>query len=178
MAAAGKLRDTMRHSWSPEGRRESVAEHSWRTALMAYFVKDEFPAFDMNKVMRMCIVHDLGEVFTGDVPSFYKTEQNEEDEENALLKWVEKLPPPYAEELTELYGEMLALKTNEAKLYKALDNMEAVISHNEADISTWLPLEYELNVTYGADTAAFSDYLSKVRKCLAEETIRKIEETK
>ena len=178
MAAAGKLRDTMRHSWSPEGRRESVAEHSWRTALMAYFVKDEFPTLDMNKVMRMCIVHDLGEMFTGDVPSFYKTEQNEEDEENALLKWVGNLPPPYAEELAELYGEMLALKTNEAKLYKALDNMEAVISHNEADISTWLPLEYELNVTYGADTAAFSDYLSKVRKYLAEETVRKIEETK
>ena len=44
---------------------------------------------------------------------------------------------------------METLETSEAKLYKALDNMEAVIQHNESDISTWLPLEYELQLTHG-----------------------------
>ncbi len=46
-------------------------------------------------------------------------------------------------------------KTTEAKLYKALDKMEVVIQHNEADISTWLPLEYDLQLTYGEKETAF-----------------------
>ena len=178
MELAGKLRDTMRHSYTPEGRRESVAEHSWRTPLMAYFVKDEFPELDMDKVILMCLVHDLGEAFTGDVPSFYKTEQNESAEESALYKWVSELPEPYCFELKALYDEMAELKTDEAKLYKALDNMEAVLSHNEADIATWIPLEYALNVTYGADKVSFSPYLKRVREYLSNKTIQKIERSK
>ena len=41
---------------------------------MAYFLRDEFPEADMGKVMLMCILHDLGESFTGDIPTFDKTQ--------------------------------------------------------------------------------------------------------
>ena len=51
--------------------------------------------------------------------------------------------------------EMEEQRTLEAKIFKALDKMEALISHNEADISTWLPLEYELNLTYGRRRCSF-----------------------
>ena len=78
LAAAEQLKNNTRHSWTSAGRHESVAEHSWRLALMAYFVKDEYPELDMDKVIRMCLIHDLGEAFTGDIPAFVKTEEDEE----------------------------------------------------------------------------------------------------
>ena len=81
---AEKLKDTTRHCYTSGWRHESVAEHSWRIALMAFFLRDEFPEADMDKVTRMCLIHDLGECFTGDIPAFDKTAQDESTEE-ALL---------------------------------------------------------------------------------------------
>ena len=64
------LKCNTRHSATSSGRRESVAEHSWRLALMAMLLEDEYPQLDMNKVIKMCLIHDLGEAFTGDIATF------------------------------------------------------------------------------------------------------------
>ena len=69
---------------------------------------------------------------------------------------------------------MDARKTPEAKLYKALDNLEAVIQHNESDIKTWLPNEYELNLTYANDKVSFSAYLIRLRELIRQDTQEKI----
>ena len=69
---AERLKDVTRHAYTSGGRHESVAEHSWRLCLMAFFLRDEFPDTDMDKVVRMCMIHDLGEIFTGDIPTFLK----------------------------------------------------------------------------------------------------------
>ena len=71
---AERLKDTPRHCTTSCGRTESVAEHSWRVSLMALLLKKEFPDVDMNKVVDMCLIHDLGECFTGDIPAFLKTD--------------------------------------------------------------------------------------------------------
>jgi putative hydrolase of HD superfamily len=168
------LKNNTRHSWTSAGRHESVADHSWRLTLMAFFARDEFPAADMDKVIRMCIVHDIGEAFTGDVPSFRKTAAHEAAEAEALRRWVDALPAPYRAELTALYAEMDALETTEAKIYKALDNLEAVAQHNEADIATWLPLEHTLQLTYGGDRAAFSPWLTALKAQLNADSRRKM----
>lgn len=173
---AERLKSVTRHCDTSTGRRESVAEHCWRAALMAYFMKDKFPQADMEKVMTMCLIHDLGEAFTGDIPSFEKTGADEKREEELLNEWVRFLPEPYCAEMAALYQEMAERETLEAKLFKAIDGMEAVLQHNESDISSWLPLEYELNQTYAADKAAFSPYLTEVRELLREDTLRKIAE--
>ena len=127
---AEQLKDTLRHCDTSGGRRESVAEHSWRVSLMAYWISDEFPEADMNKVIKMCLIHDLGECFTWDIPTFDKTKADEQREEQLLQEWVDQLPSPFREEMTALYQEMEARETVEAKIYKALDNLEAVIQHN------------------------------------------------
>ncbi len=171
---AERLKDNTRHSYTSGGRHESVAEHSWRLALMAYFLHDEFPALDMNKVIKMCLIHDIGECFTGDIPSFQKTEENEQTEDCLLAEWVAALPEPYASEMQALYLEMNERETPEAMLYKALDNLEAVIQHNEADLSTWIEKEYALNLTYGDDKVSFSDYLIRLRKEIRKDTEAKI----
>lgn len=171
---AEHLKDETRHCYTSGGRHESVAEHSWRLALTALFLRDEFPALDMDRVIRMCLIHDLGECFTGDIPSFLKSGGDEERERSALETWVASLPAPYSVELKTLYAEMDALETDEARLYKALDKLEAVIQHNESDIATWLPREYELNLTYADENVAFSDYLKRLREEIRRETRNKI----
>ncbi len=173
-----KLKDATRHCYTTGGRKESVAEHSWRIATMAMFLSDEFPEVDMNKVIKMCLIHDIGEIFTGDIPVFLKTEADEDREERLLDKWVATLPEPYRTELALLYDEMEQRVTTEAKIYKALDSLEAIFAHNESDISTWEDHEYELNLTYAYDRVTFSDYFMELRKILREETEKKIEEKK
>ena len=172
---AERLKDTLRHCDTSKGRRESVAEHSWRLALMAFFLRDEFPDTDMDRVIRMCLIHDLGECFTGDIPSFLKTDADTEKEDSLLEQWVSGLPAPYNAEMGELYTEMNALQTPEAKLYKALDKLEAVIQHNEAPIATWLPREYDLNLTYANENVAFSPYLTELRAAIRRDTEEKIQ---
>ena len=69
-------------------------------------------------------------------------------------------------------------KTLEARIYKALDNLEALIQHNESDISTWIPLEYDLQMTYGNDKVQFSDYLTKLRDEVRNDSKKKIAENR
>ncbi|OUO79704.1 phosphohydrolase [Blautia sp. An249] len=178
MDLAERLKDTPRHSWTSRGRRESVAEHSWRLALMGIFMKDEFPEIQMEKLLKMCILHDMGEAFTGDIPAFEKTKQDSLTEEQALSSWIETLPSPYKEEFGDLYQEMNCLETLEARVCKALDKMEALIQHNEADLSTWLPLEYELQLSYGEKEVQFSEYMKTLKKEVNQISLDKIHKSK
>lgn len=175
---AERLKNETRHCYTSNGRHESVAEHSWRLALMAYWLKDAFADLDIDKVVRMCLIHDLGECFTGDIASFLKTKTDEKREDDMLGAWVAGLPEPFCTEMKALYAEMNALETPEAKLYKALDKLEAVIQHNESDLSTWIPREYDLNLTYGEDAVSFSPYLVELRRQIRADTEKKIKEQK
>lgn len=174
LKTSSKLKENTRHSWLSSGRRESVAEHSWRLTLMAFFMEDEFPNVDINKVIEMCIFHDMGEAFTGDIPSFYKTDNDTKIEQEVLLDWIDALSEPYASKLKCLYNEVKEGKTQEAKLFMALDKLEAAISHNEADIRTWLPIEYDLNPEYGYKECQFSPYLQKLKEQVRLDSIEKI----
>ena len=173
-----RLKDAPRHCWTTGGRRESVAEHSWRVSLMAMLMADEFPGVDIDKVVRMCLVHDIGEAITGDIPTFMKTDADRVVEGREVDALIGGLPEPWPEQLGSLFAEMEALQTAEAKLYKALDRMEAIQSHNESDVATWLPLEYDLNLTYGEKDAAFSPYLTNLRAEMRRDTEAMIEDAR
>ena len=178
MAVAERLKDMTRHCYTSGGRHESVAEHCWMMTLMAFMIKEEFPEADMDKVIRMCIIHDLGEAFTGDIPVFNKTAADEQREENLLQSWVRSLPKEKAEEMLALYEEMEARQTLEAKIYKTIDGLEAVVQHNLSDISTWLPNEYQLNQTYAQDRVGFSPFFTQLREEMRKDTLEKIEKAK
>ncbi len=90
LTVAERLKDTTRHCYTSKGRRESVAEHSWMMTLMVFFMKNEFPKADTNKIIQMCIIHDLENV------------------------------------LQEIFP-LLKKQTIEAKIYKAIDSLEALI---------------------------------------------------
>ena len=85
-----------------------------------------------------------------------------------------------AEQIEDILSKYLTTvyETPEAKLYKALDNMEAVVSHNEAPISTWIPDEYWMNLSYGEENAQWSPWTRALREELKRDSIKKIEEIK
>lgn len=171
---AERLKDTPRHCTTTNGRTESVAEHSWRISLMAFLLKYEFPDVDIDKVIDMCLIHDLGECFTGDIPAFVKTDTDRATEASLLNLWIATLPTEISRDFTSLYKEMSAQETKESKLYKALDKLEALIQHNESPLNTWSENEYELNKTYAFDTVYFSEWLTALRKEILSDTLEKL----
>lgn len=174
LSVAAKLKVNTRHCCTVPGRMESVADHCWRTALMAVLLENEFKDVDIFKVVKMCLVHDLGEALTGDIPTFKKTDEDRCAEKKKLFSMLGMLPAAEKGEMTELFKEMEELKTDEARLYKALDCMEAVISHNESELSTWIPLERTLNLTYGEKYVEWNDWLKELKKECNDDTIKKL----
>ena len=72
--------------------------------------------------------------------------------------------------MVALYREMETRETPEAKVYKALDKLEALIQHNESPLDTWSENEYSLNLTYAFDAVSFSDWLTRLRKEILKDT--------
>ena len=173
---AERLKCNTRHCDTSTGRRESVAEHSWRLCLFAMLLEQEpeFRSLDTDRVLRMCLIHDLGEAFTGDIPAFSKSAQDEGREQALYEDWIAQFPPANRAQFQALLAEMTALATPEAKLYKALDKLEAVIQHNESSLDSWLPLEYDLQRTYGQEAVEFSPYLRALKAEIDRWTEEKI----
>lgn len=174
LGVAERLKCTTRHAYTSSGRRESVAEHSFRAAVMAWLLRDTFPELDMERVLAMCLFHDFGEAFTGDIPVFEKTAADENVEDDAVSAMLRALPAEISHRLAPLFQEMRDMQTPEAQLYKAIDKIEAVIQHDEGDISTWLPLEYDLQLRHGVAECGRFPYMKGLRARVDEITREKI----
>ena len=175
LTQAEQLKHRTRHNIGADGRRESVAEHCWRAALMALLLEPEHPDVDCRRVMELCLVHDLGEALTGDIPTFRKTHQDEKREAQAVLELLDLLGPAQRQRLTELFEELAEGTTAEARLMVAIDKAEAVLSHNEAPISTWVNHEYQLQRTHGLrEAAAVSPAMEELRQAILAQTEEKI----
>lgn len=174
---AEKLKCELRHSWTSTMRQESVAEHSWRLCIFSWLVKDQLQdRYDMDKVMKMCLFHDLGEAITSDIPSFCKNEEDTRKEEAAVNQIISMLDNDLRSELNELFIEMKEQHSKEARLFKALDKLEAVIQHNESPIETWIPLEFELNKTYANEEVKGIAVLEGLREVVRQDSIKKLDD--
>lgn len=173
------LKRELRHSWLSDGRRESVAEHTWRMALMAIALHKEVDKnIDLSHVLKMIIVHDLGEVYAGDYQVYGKQvpENKHELEEQALKKLLVSLPNYTQQEIMDLWNEFENRETIEAKFAVALDKLEVIIQHNEADLSTYLEGEGEYNLTYADDKVSYNNTLFTFRELIRKETKKKLYE--
>jgi putative hydrolase of HD superfamily len=148
---AERLKFELRHSWLSNGRRESVAEHSWQMALMAILMHKYLEhSIDLEKTLKMVIIHDLVEAEAGDVP-FFETGSRKEAKSLLECEAIENirrmLGDETGDEVYSLWHEFEAGETAEAKFVKALDNLEVQIQHNFADLNTWEEIEYDLVYT-------------------------------
>lgn len=151
MSLAEKLKSELRHSWISCGRRESVAEHTWQMALLALLVNRHLEKpVNLEHTLKMILIHDLVEAEAGDIPFFEtgtRKEQKEQREQKAIENIRDMIDSQTGQEFYDLFQEFEAAQTIEAKLAKALDNLEVQIQHNHADFSTWEEIEYELVYT-------------------------------
>lgn len=175
LGLAEKLKCELRHSWTSTMRQESVAEHSWRLCVFSWLLKSKLQhEYDMDKVMKMCLFHDLGEAIAGDIPSFSKSEEDIRKEENAVSQIIDMLDEEAGGELADLFLEMKEQKSKEARLFNALDKLEAVIQHNESPIETWIPLEFELNKVYANEEVKGIKVMEELREAVRKDTLDKL----
>lgn len=173
-----KLKCITRHSWTSDGRKESVAEHSWRLAALVYLLKDELKNCDFDKMISMALFHDISEIKFGDIPGFDKTENDIEKEKIALEEISKEYEFLGISKVISSVKEFDEKRTEEARIVNAIDKIEGLIQHNEAHINTWIDKEYQLNLTYGIEECKVVKILSDLRNIVKEISEKKIEERK
>ncbi len=177
---AERLKFELRHSWLSNGRQESVAEHTWQMALMALLVHRhlEKPVV-LEHVLKMILIHDLVEAEAGDIPFFEtgsRKDRKAELEQRAIENIRDILDKESGKEIYDLFHEFEQAQTPEAKLAKALDNLEVQIQHNHADLSTWEEAEYDLVYTKMDKVCAHDLFLREFNtavKKVAEEKLNR-----
>lgn len=143
LSLAEKLKCELRHSWLSNGQQESVAEHSWRLAFMVcLFAPYLAQPVNIEKSLKMALIHDLAEAETGDIPMFncqdpVSKQKKLINEQKVMFKIKSMLNNEIGQEIYDLWLEYEEKQSYEAKFVNALDKIEAHIQHGEADLSTW-----------------------------------------
>ena len=174
LRATEALKTAARSGWTSAGQQESVAEHTWRLCLMALVFHSAFPNVDFARLIRICIIHDLGEAVSGDVPAPEQARRGASkaaDERRDLVQLLESLPVQLRDEITSLWDEYEAAQSPEAKLAKALDKLETILQHTQGRNPA--EFDYRFNLTYGREYTADHPVLAAVRALLDEETERR-----
>lgn len=163
------LKSVLREAWGSAGRRESTAEHSWRLALFAGILAPTF-GVDITKTLMMCLVHDLGELYIGDISAASNPDEGEKHmaEARDMKKILAVLPKEQGRELMSLWKEYNSNASAEAKLVKALDKAETIIQHNQGDNPPGF--DYAFNLEYGKQYFEEDEILIQLRELLDNET--------
>ena len=174
MEESEQLKSVLRTAWTSTGRRESTAEHSWRLALFAAVLSDSFPELDLSKVLIMSLIHDIGEIYDGDVSAASCPDKKikYEAEYRAVQSVFSILPEPQARRMVNVWLEYNEGTTPEAKLVKALDKAETIIQHNQGDNPP--DFDYLFNLSYGREYFEGNELLQQLRSFLNERTKQKI----
>lgn len=178
LRAAERLKTVTRSGWTSAGERESVAEHTWRLCLMAMLLYGDTSGIDLARLLKMCLIHDLGEAIGGDVPAPAQTiEAGKAARERAdLLELTASLPAELGSEVVELWDEYEAAQSPEARLAKGLDKLETILQHTQG--SNPADFDYAFNLAYGQRYTAADPVLAALRARLDEETARRDRESR
>ncbi|MBX2821975.1 MAG: HD domain-containing protein [Rhodothermaceae bacterium] len=167
---AEQLKDTIRTGHTSKGRQESVAEHTWRLCLMAMVFSNEFPNVDFERLIKICIIHDLGEAIRGDIPAPEQVghESKADQERNDLLELLAPLPDTMRTEIEGLWDEYETASSSEARLAKALDKLETILQHNQGENPA--DFDYRFNLDYGKNYTSYDPLIVEIRTILDQET--------
>jgi len=176
LQAAERLKTTVRSGYTSAGDQESVAEHTWRLCLMALVLAPEFPDVDFARLVKICLIHDLGEAIGGDVPAPEQARRaaagaaggKSADERRDLLALVSSLPGQPREEIIALWDEYESASTPEARLAKALDKLETILQHTQGQNPP--DFDYRFNLGYGRQHTASPPLIAEIRAVLDERT--------
>jgi putative hydrolase of HD superfamily len=176
LQAAERLKTTVRSGYTSSGDQESVAEHTWRLCLMALVLAPELPDVDFARLVKICIIHDLGEAIGGDIPAPEQARRaatgavggKSADERRDLLALVSALPDEPRDEIIALWDEYETASTPEARLAKALDKLETILQHTQGRNPP--EFDYRFNLGYGRQHTASPPLIAEIRAVLDERT--------
>jgi len=176
LRGAERLKTVTRSGFTSAGHPESVAEHTWRVALMAALLAPQFPDVDAARVVRMCLVHDLGEAIGGDIPAPEQARRRAEGasegksaaERRDLLTLLSPLPQPLRDDVTSLWDEYETAQSGEAKLAKAIDKLETILQHTQGRNPP--AFDYRFNLTYGREHTSNPPLIAAIRAILDRAT--------
>ncbi len=138
------LKSTLRYNKVTSGRKESSADHSWRLALTTFIIADELKLnLDINKSIKIALVHDLAEALTGDIDAIQiaegkvSIEEKNKQEIKAIKELKDILPENIGEEISNLWHEYEKGITRESKFIKALDKIETLTQLVESGYKTY-----------------------------------------
>jgi putative hydrolase of HD superfamily len=176
LRSAERLKTVTRTGWTSTGQQESVAEHTWRLCLMAMVLYGRADGVDLARLLKMCLIHDLGEAIGGDIPApAQQAGASKAGGERAdLLELIAPLPPATREEITGLWDDYEAAASPEARLAKGLDKLETILQHTQG--ANPADFDYEFNLDYGRRYTAADPLLTALRERLDAETARRAEE--
>ncbi|WP_442681530.1 HD domain-containing protein [Sphingomonas sp. ASY06-1R] len=170
LQAAAALKDTLRSGRTACGRQESTAEHSWRLCLMIMACERDLPGYDLAQLLKLAIVHDLGEAIHGDTPA---TEQHQdpdraERERRDMSTLCAPLPEDVRADMLALWEDYAQARSPEARLVKGFDKLETMLQHLAGRNA--LDFDYAFNLTYGAAQTSQHAVLRDIRAIVDGET--------
>jgi putative hydrolases of HD superfamily len=170
---AERLKNVYRTSWTSGGQQESTASHTWRLCLIALVLEPSFPDVDIGKLLKICIVHDLGEAIGGDIPAIYQQTNapKANQERKDLLVLLEPLPEVIKHEIIALWDEYEAATSPEARIAKALDKLETLLQHNQG--ANPPDFDYAFNLQYGRKFTDAVPLAAELRAIIDAETKQK-----
>lgn len=143
---ADRLKSVLRATTLCDGSRpENSGEHSWHLALYALVLADQAgPGVDINRVIRMLLIHDLVEIDVGDVPihtaggAAHGSAETIAAEQRAAERIFGLLPPDLATDLRALWDEFEVAETADAIFAKSLDRVQPVMANLQSGGGTWV----------------------------------------
>lgn len=173
---AERLKSVLRSAHTSTGRPESTAEHSWRLCLMAMLFADAFGDIDVTRLLKICIVHDLGEALHGDIPAVQQSGgAGKAAQERADLETLtQPLDARRRAEILSLWLDYDAGGSREARLAKGLDKLETILQHNQGLNPS--DFDYAFNLGYGTEQTAVHPLFVALRAELDGETRARIEQ--
>ncbi len=151
LQAAQGLKDTARSARTAAGQPESVAEHSWSLCLLVLLMERDLPPLDLAKLLKLCVIHDLGEVISGDIPAIHQVPGTDKAaaERADFVTLIAPLPDDLRAEFLALWDEYEAARSAEAQAAKGLDKIETMLQHVSGQQEPGF--DYLWNLGYGRD---------------------------
>ena len=167
---AERLKNVQRSAHTSTGKQESTAEHTWRLCLLAMVFESEFAGIDFGKLLKICVVHDLGEAISGDIPAVKQVNRpNKSVQERAdLVTLLTPLPDTLHAEFLALWDEYETAASPEARLVKGLDKIETIIQHNQGKNPD--DFDYAFNLSYGQQQMAAHPLFGQIRALIDADT--------
>jgi putative hydrolase of HD superfamily len=172
LRGAEQLKSTLRSGYTAQGRPESTAEHTWRLCLMVMLFEDVYPDIDHHRLLKLCVIHDLGEALHGDILATHQDPAVDKsiEERRHFLALLAPLPGDKQQELLALWDEYNAAATPEARLAKAFDKLETVLQHTQGRNPP--DFDYAFNLGYARQYTDYDDLTRTLRSIIDAETQR------